>query len=137
MRLRIDGAKTDRLVGDEIPVHAQLHTIDGFSARAGQRASLAWQQRRARRGLVWCAAITSPLGEGENGTDRREDGGEDSGNSHPSVSPYRCSERHGMRWVGSQTSLTLLRPRRVMRRHRVTRSIPSSRATALRLLACF
>jgi metallo-beta-lactamase family protein len=43
-RLLIDGARTVRLFGDEIPVHAQLHTINGFSAHADQRELLAWQQ---------------------------------------------------------------------------------------------
>ncbi len=43
-RLLIDGAKTVRLFGEEIPVHAQLHTINGFSAHADQRELLVWQQ---------------------------------------------------------------------------------------------
>lgn len=43
-RLLIDGAKTVKLFGEEIPVHAKLHTINGFSAHADQRELLAWHQ---------------------------------------------------------------------------------------------
>lgn len=38
----IDGAKYVRLFGEEIPVHAAIHTINGFSAQADQRELLAW-----------------------------------------------------------------------------------------------
>ncbi|CQR42142.1 putative enzyme [Thiomonas sp. CB3] len=43
-RLLIDGAKKVKLFGEEIPVHARLYTINGFSAHADQRELLAWQQ---------------------------------------------------------------------------------------------
>ncbi|MGK9450700.1 MBL fold metallo-hydrolase RNA specificity domain-containing protein [Acidithiobacillus caldus] len=33
-----------RLFADQSPTHERLHTIDGFSAHADQRESLAWQQ---------------------------------------------------------------------------------------------
>ncbi|WP_449370666.1 MBL fold metallo-hydrolase RNA specificity domain-containing protein [Thiomonas sp.] len=43
-RLLIDGARSVRLFGEEIPVHARLYTINGFSAHADQAELLAWQQ---------------------------------------------------------------------------------------------
>ncbi len=39
----IDGAKTLRLFGDEIPVRARIHTINGFSGHADQQELLAWR----------------------------------------------------------------------------------------------
>ncbi len=44
-RIIIDGAKTVRLFGDEIPVRARIHTINGFSAHADQRELLDWHAR--------------------------------------------------------------------------------------------
>jgi len=41
-RLIIDGAKTVRLFGEEIPVRARIYTINGFSAHADQAQLLAW-----------------------------------------------------------------------------------------------
>jgi metallo-beta-lactamase family protein len=38
----IDGAKTIRLFGEEIPVKAKVYTIGGFSAHADQAELLAW-----------------------------------------------------------------------------------------------
>ena len=38
----IDGAKQVRIFGEEIPVRATIHTINGFSAHADQRELLAW-----------------------------------------------------------------------------------------------
>ena len=43
----IDGAKTVRLWGEEIPVHAVVHTINGFSAHADQAELVAWHRRIA------------------------------------------------------------------------------------------
>ena len=41
----IDGASRVRLFGEEIPVRAAIHTINGFSAHADQRELLAWRNR--------------------------------------------------------------------------------------------
>ena len=40
----IDGAKTVRIFGEEISVHAQIHTINGFSAHADQKELLDWHR---------------------------------------------------------------------------------------------
>ncbi|MFZ1922645.1 MAG: MBL fold metallo-hydrolase [Xanthobacteraceae bacterium] len=40
----IDGARHVRVLDDDIPVRARIHTINGFSAHADQAALLAWQQ---------------------------------------------------------------------------------------------
>ncbi|MEJ2060185.1 MAG: MBL fold metallo-hydrolase [Gammaproteobacteria bacterium] len=41
----IDGAKTVRIFGEEIPVRASIHTINGFSAHADQAELLAWHAK--------------------------------------------------------------------------------------------
>ena len=41
----IDGARSVRLFGRNVPVHAQIHTINGFSAHAGRSELLAWHHR--------------------------------------------------------------------------------------------
>lgn len=41
----IDGARRVRLFGEEIPVAANIHTINGFSAHADQAELLAWHRR--------------------------------------------------------------------------------------------
>ena len=41
----IDGASRVRIYGEEIPVSARIHTINGFSAHADQAELLAWQRR--------------------------------------------------------------------------------------------
>jgi metallo-beta-lactamase family protein len=43
-RILIDGVKQVKLFGDEIPVRAQLHTINGFSAHADRDELLAWHR---------------------------------------------------------------------------------------------
>jgi metallo-beta-lactamase family protein len=44
-RIIIDGARTVKLFGDEIPVRAQIHTINGFSAHAGRSELIDWHSR--------------------------------------------------------------------------------------------
>ncbi len=44
-RLIIDGAQQVRLFGEEIPVQARIHTINGFSAHADQEGLLAWHRQ--------------------------------------------------------------------------------------------
>ncbi len=41
----IDGAKVAHIYGEEIPVRAKIHTINGFSAHADQAELLAWHQQ--------------------------------------------------------------------------------------------
>ena len=41
-RRLVDGAKSVRLFGEEIPVNASVHTLNGFSAHADQAALLNW-----------------------------------------------------------------------------------------------
>lgn len=41
----IDGAKTVHLFGEDIPVRARIHTINGFSAHADRDELLAWHRR--------------------------------------------------------------------------------------------
>ncbi len=56
----IDGAKQVRLFGEEVPVHASIHTINGFSAHADQPELLAWHRaiHPARTFLVHGEAAT-------------------------------------------------------------------------------
>lgn len=48
----IDGAKQVNFFGEEIPVRAKIHTINGFSAHADQQELLTWQNRIANKRLV-------------------------------------------------------------------------------------
>ena len=41
----VDGARTVSIFGDDYPVRAQVHTIGGFSAHAGQTELLAWHRQ--------------------------------------------------------------------------------------------
>ena len=44
-RIIIDGAKTVKVLGEEVPVRAQIHTINGFSAHAGRSDLIDWHRR--------------------------------------------------------------------------------------------
>jgi metallo-beta-lactamase family protein len=44
-RIIIDGARSVKLFGDEVPVRARIHTINGFSAHAGRTDLLDWHRR--------------------------------------------------------------------------------------------
>lgn len=44
-RQLVDGAKVVRLFGDEVPVRARIHTINGFSAHADRDELLDWHRR--------------------------------------------------------------------------------------------
>ena len=41
-RMLVDGAKMVRIFGEEIAVRAEIHTLNGFSAHAGQTDLLRW-----------------------------------------------------------------------------------------------
>jgi len=43
----IDGQNPVRILGEDIPVRAKIHTINGFSAHADQAELLAWQAHTA------------------------------------------------------------------------------------------
>ena len=47
-RIIIDGAKKVRIFGDDIPVRARIHTINGFSAHAGRSELIAWHAATGR-----------------------------------------------------------------------------------------
>jgi metallo-beta-lactamase family protein len=47
-RIIIDGAKSVRLFGEEVPVRARIYTINGFSAHAGQSELLTWHARTGK-----------------------------------------------------------------------------------------
>lgn len=44
-RIIIDGAKSVKLFGEQIPVRAHIHTINGFSAHAGRSELIGWHRR--------------------------------------------------------------------------------------------
>jgi metallo-beta-lactamase family protein len=49
----IDGATEVRLFGEEIPVRASIHTINGFSAHADQAELLKWYQQTGSPGCTF------------------------------------------------------------------------------------
>lgn len=52
-RALVDGAKSLRLFGDEVPVRAQVHTVGGLSAHADQAGLAHWYAGFERRPPVW------------------------------------------------------------------------------------
>ena len=60
-RLIVDGATEVKIFGEEIPVRAQVHTINGFSAHADQPELLAWHKKTGHPGTTF-------LVHGENET---------------------------------------------------------------------
>jgi metallo-beta-lactamase family protein len=48
-RAIIDGARTVRIMGEEVPVRAHTHTINGFSAHADQTELLHWHSQAGGR----------------------------------------------------------------------------------------
>ena len=44
-RIIIDGARSVKLFGDQVPVKAHIHTINGFSAHAGRTDLMKWLER--------------------------------------------------------------------------------------------
>ena len=48
-RALVDGARTLRLFGEDLEVAAQIHTVGGLSAHAGQRALIDWYDRIEQR----------------------------------------------------------------------------------------
>lgn len=47
----VDGAKSVRLLGEEIAIHAHIHTLGGFSAHADQKGLLQWVSHFRNPGL--------------------------------------------------------------------------------------
>ena len=52
-RIIIDGAKSVKLFGEEIPVRARIHTINGFSAHAGRSELLDWHKRTGKPDITF------------------------------------------------------------------------------------
>ena len=52
-RSLIDGARTLRLFGGQVPVRAQVHTINGFSGHGDQAALLGWREGAGRGALTF------------------------------------------------------------------------------------
>lgn len=52
-RQLIDGAQTLRLFGQEIPVRAAIHTINGFSGHGDHATLMAWHGRSACQGVTF------------------------------------------------------------------------------------
>ena len=48
-RALVDGARTIRLFGDDLEVAAQIHTVGGLSAHAGQRSLIEWYDQFEHR----------------------------------------------------------------------------------------
>jgi metallo-beta-lactamase family protein len=52
-RALVDGARKIRLLGAEVAVHAQVHTLGGFSAHAGQEQLVDWARGLRTRPRTW------------------------------------------------------------------------------------
>ncbi len=52
-RIIIDGATSVKLFGDQIPIKARIHTINGFSAHAGKAELVAWHQKNRRPDITF------------------------------------------------------------------------------------
>jgi len=52
-RALVDGARRIRLLGEDIAVHAKVHTLGGFSAHAGQDQLVAWAGAARPRPRLW------------------------------------------------------------------------------------
>ncbi len=52
-RAIIEGAKTLRLFGQEVPVRAKIHTINGFSGHGDHTTLMQWHGERAKTGLTF------------------------------------------------------------------------------------
>lgn len=71
-RIIIDGARSVKLFGDEVPVRAQIHTINGFSAHAGRSDLIDWHARTGKPEVTFLvhgedearAALAGGLGHG-------------------------------------------------------------------------
>jgi metallo-beta-lactamase family protein len=57
----IDGARAVKLFGDEIPVRAKVHTINGFSAHADQNELLEWHSRIAGKQTTFLVHGEAPV----------------------------------------------------------------------------
>jgi len=67
-RAMIDGAKSLRLFGQEVPVLAKIHTINGFSGHGDHATLMQWHGERAKPGLTFLVH-----GEAERAQAVRED----------------------------------------------------------------
>jgi metallo-beta-lactamase family protein len=56
----IDGAKEVSILGERIPVRAEVHTINGFSAHADQNELLAWQNQIAGKRSIFLVHGEAP-----------------------------------------------------------------------------
>jgi metallo-beta-lactamase family protein len=52
-RALIDGARTLRLFGQEVPVRAKIHTINGFSGHGDHATLMTWHGERAKPGITF------------------------------------------------------------------------------------
>jgi len=71
-RIIIDGATSVKLFGDEVPVRAKVHTINGFSAHAGRSELIDWHRRTGSPEMTFLVhgeekamtALAAQLGDG-------------------------------------------------------------------------